>query len=142
MTQAKSGDTVSVHYTGRLNDGTIFDSSVDSDPLQFVLGSGQVIPGFDQAVSGMQLGESKTTVIPADEAYGQPNPQLVLQVARDQFPQHIEPKLNEQLQLRQPDGETFVVTITAVADDEVTLDGNHPLAGQDLTFILQLVEIA
>ena len=141
MTQAKAGDTVKVHYTGTLDDGTIFDTSVESEPLEFTVGAGEVIPGFDEAIVDMQPGQSKTTRIPAHEAYGEYHPEMVLTVGRDQFPDHISPEIDQQLQLGNSEGQTFVVTITAVTDDKVTLDGNHPLAGKDLTFELQLIEI-
>ncbi|MCL5997121.1 MAG: peptidylprolyl isomerase [Chloroflexi bacterium] len=141
MTQAKAGDTVKVHYTGKLDDGTVFDTSNESDPLEFTLGEGQVIPGFEQAVMGMNPGDSKTTKIPADNAYGPHRPEMVLAVERAQFPAHIEPELDQQLQIRQPDGQTFVVRVTDVNESAVTLDANHPLAGQDLTFDIQLVEV-
>jgi peptidylprolyl isomerase len=141
MAQAKPGDTVKVHYTGKLNDGTVFDTSSERDPLEFTVGEGQVIPGFEQAVVGMNIGDSKTTRIPADEAYGPHRPEMVLQVARDQFPPNIDPEVDQQLQIRQPDGQTFVVTVTDINEEGVTLDANHPLAGEDLTFDIQLVEI-
>jgi peptidylprolyl isomerase len=141
MSQARMGDTVRVHYTGKLNDGTVFDSSQDREPLEFQLGSQQVIPGFENAVVGMEAGDEKTVRIPVDEAYGQRREELVLTVGRDQFPEHIEPQVGQQLQLSQQ-GQIAVVTITDVDDSSVTLDANHPLAGQDLTFDLELVEIA
>ena len=144
MTQAKAGDTVKVHYTGKLDDGTVFDTSAEREPLEFMIGEGQVIPGFEQAIIGMEPGDSKTTKIGSDDAYGPHRPEMVLSVERDQFPPNIEPELDQQLQIRQPDGQTFVVTVTDITDngEHVTLDANHPLAGQDLTFDIQLVEIA
>lgn len=142
MAQVKSGDTVKVHYTGKLEDGTQFDTSVDSDPLQFTVGSGQLIPGFEQAVLGMDQGDSKTVKIAADDAYGPHRPEMVLEVGQDQFPSHITPEIGQQLQMRQADNQPVVVTVTNVADNVVTLDANHPLAGQDLIFDIEVVEIA
>jgi peptidylprolyl isomerase len=142
MAQAKSGDTVKVHYTGRLDDGTVFDSSADRDPLQFTIGASQVIAGFEQAATGMSLGESKTATFPADQAYGPRDERMVMAVSRDQLPPDLKVKVNDQLQMRRPDGRAQIVTVTAVSESDVTLDGNHPLAGQDLTFDIELVEIA
>ena len=142
MTLAKAGDTVKVHYTGTLDDGTIFDSSEEREPLEFQLGEGQVIPGFEDAVVGMNVGDIKTTRISSEEAYGLHDEDMVLTVPREQFPPDIEPELDQQLQLRQPDGSSFVVTIIDITEDNVTLDGNHPLAGEALTFTIQLVEIS
>jgi len=141
MAQAKQGDTVSVHYTGKLADGTIFDSSNGGDPLQFTIGAGQIIPGFDQAVIGMNPGESKTINVPADEAYGPHHEEWVLAVDRREMPADLNPEVGQQLQVRHPDGRTTVVVVTDVSESAVTLDGNHPLAGKDLTFDIQLVEI-
>lgn len=140
MAEAKAGDTVRVHYTGTLNDGQEFDSSRGREPLEFTLGTGQVIPGFDDAVTGMQPGDEKKVTLPADEAYGQRRDDLVLQVERSQFPPHIQPQVGQQLQLQNGD-QVLVVTVVEVGADRVTLDANHPLAGQDLTFNLQLVSI-
>lgn len=140
MAEAKAGDTVRVHYTGTLGDGSEFDTSRGREPLEFTVGEGQVIPGFDEAVTGMQPGEEKRVTIPADEAYGQRRPEMVGTIRREQFPPGIHPAVGQQLQMSQQ-GHTFVVTVTGVSDDEVTLDANHPLAGEDLTFQLELVEI-
>jgi peptidylprolyl isomerase len=142
MTQAKSGDTVAVHYTGTLADGTVFDSSRDRDPLTFTLGSGQVIPGFEEAITGMQPGETRTTTIPADQAYGQRYDDLLFEVERDQLPPDLSPTVGEQYQMRQQDGQVIVVTVQDVAPAHVTFDANHPLAGEDLTFDLELVSIS
>ncbi|MEN9934548.1 MAG: hypothetical protein RLZZ387_1127 [Chloroflexota bacterium] len=142
MTQAKSGDTVSVHYTGTLNDGTVFDSSRGRDPLVFTLGTGQVIPGFEQAVLGLNQGETCKTTIPADQAYGSRQEDLTFEVGRDQLPPGMSPSVGEQYQMRQPDGQMIVVTVSDVTPSEVTFDANHPLAGQDLTFELELVSIS
>ena len=141
MAQAKYGDTVKVHYTGKLDDGTVFDASVNGDPLQFTIGSGQIIPGFEQAVVGMNPGESKTVKIPAEDAYGQRREDLVLEVEKSQLPEGLKPEVGLQLQSRQPDGRIVVLTIADMTESHVTLDANHPLAGKDLTFEIQLVEI-
>ena len=138
--QARSGDTVHVHYTGTLANGREFDSSRGSDPIAFTLGAGQVVPGFESAVMGMQRGESKTVTIPADEAYGEARPELMLRVPRTQVPPQIELSVGQQLQLGQGD-DALVVVVKELGDAEVVLDGNHPLAGEDLTFALELVRI-
>ena len=142
MVQAKHGDTVKVHYTGRLDDGTVFDSSADRDPLEFQIGAGNVIPGFERAVLGMSSGESKTEVIPTDDAYGPYMEEMVIVIDRQQMPAELEPEVGQQLHIQQPDGNVIPVTITDVSNGTVTLDANHPLAGEDLTFDIQLVEIA
>jgi peptidylprolyl isomerase len=141
MALAQAGDTVRVHYTGKLDDGTVFDSSAGSDPIEFVLGDHQVIPGFEDGVTGMTPGETKTITIPFDQAYGAYDDEMVLEVPRAQFPDHITPEVGEALQLQQPDGEMITVIISEVSDESVTLDANHPLAGEDLTFDLELAEI-
>lgn len=142
MQTAQTGDTVKVHYTGKLDDGTVFDTSLDRDPLQFTIGSGSIIPGFEQAVIGMAPGQSKTELIPTDEAYGPHQEEMVLVVDRQQIPSDIEPEIGQQLQLQHPTGQLIPVVITEVSDGNITLDANHPLAGEDLTFEIQLVEIA
>ena len=139
--QAKDGDTVQVHYTLKLEDGTVFDTSIGGDPLQFTIGDGQLIPGFEQAVVGMSPGESKTVEIPADEAYGPYLEELVMVVDRDQLPEDLQPEVGQQLQISQPDGQTILVKVIDVSESSVTLDANHPLAGKDLTFDIELVEI-
>jgi peptidylprolyl isomerase len=141
MAQAQNGDTVKVHYTGKLSDDTVFDSSESRDPLEFTIGSGQIIPGFEQAVIGMQPGESKTATIPADQAYGPYQEDLLIEVERSQFPADVTPEVGQQFQIRQADGQATVVTVADVSGPQVTLDANHPLAGQDLTFDIELVEI-
>ena len=141
MTQAQNGDTVKVHYTGKLDDGTVFGTSADQEPLQFTIGEGQLMPDFEQAIVGMNPEETKTVKIPSDKAYGAHHEEMVMEVDRGQFPDDLEPRIDQRLQVRQPDGQSFVVTVTAVSEESVTLDGNHPLAGQDLTFDIQLVEI-
>ena len=138
--EAKPGDTVRIHYTGTLHDGSEFDSSRGREPLAFTLGTGQVVPGFESAVMGMSRGESKTVTIPAAGAYGDARPELMIRVPRAQVPPNIELEVGQQLQLGRG-SEAIVVTVRDVGDDEVVLDGNHPLAGEDLTFALELVRI-
>ncbi len=137
VTMAQKGDTVKVHYTGTLSDGTQFDSSIGKTPLEFTIGSGQVIAGFDDAVTGMKVGEKKTVTIPADEAYGPRDESLVREISRDQLPDNITPVVG--MQLMTSNG--MPVVITAVNESNVTIDFNHPMAGKDLTFELELVEI-
>lgn len=141
MAQAKAGDTVQVHYTGTLTDGTVFDSSVGSDPLEFTVGAGQVISGFDQAVIGLDVGESKKTTIPAAQAYGDYRNELVFTVQKAQLPEGFAPTIGDQYQMTQPDGQAIVVSVKDISDTGVTLDANHPLAGRDLTFDIQLVAV-
>lgn len=138
---ASDGDTVSVHYTGTLEDGTTFDSSVGSEPLEFTLGEGNMIPGFEKAVYGLKVGESKTVTIPTEEAYGPHRDDLVLVMEREQLPADLDPKVGQQLQMQQTDGRTVVVIVTDVSETTITVDANHPLAGKDLTFEIELVEI-
>jgi FKBP-type peptidyl-prolyl cis-trans isomerase 2 len=141
MAQAKSGDRVRVHYSGFLEDGTVFDSSLDRDPLEFTLGEGMVIKGFEDAVMGMNEGESKTISIPSDEAYGPYRDDLVAVVERRMVPADIDPKVGLVLQLRTPDGQVTDVVVTEVTDETITIDANHPLAGKDLIFEIKLMEI-
>jgi peptidylprolyl isomerase len=141
MAQAKKGDTVKVHYTGKLVDGTVFDSSLGREPLRFTIGEGQVIPGFEEAVTGMSPEESRTTEIPAEKAYGLHHEEMVMQVPRNQVPADIEPEIGQRLQVGTPSGQPVVVTITEVNEASITLDANPPLAGKDLIFDIQLVEI-
>ncbi len=141
MTQAKLGDTVLVHYTGKLLDGTVFDSSMSRDPLEFSIGEGEVIPGFEQAVIGMSPGETKTEEIPCDRAYGPHRPEMVMLVDRQQIPDDLEIEEGLQLQLQHPSGQVINVTVTEMDDSKVILDANHPLAGQDLTFDIHLVAL-
>jgi peptidylprolyl isomerase len=138
---AKSGDTVKVDYTGTLSDGTVFDTSIDREPLEFTLGANQVIEGFENAVIGMKVGESKTVTIPADEAYGQYRDDLIFSVDRSELPEDLEPQVGQQLQATNTDGSTTIVTIIEVGEETVTIDANYPLAGEDLTFEITLVEI-
>jgi peptidylprolyl isomerase len=141
MSEAKNGDTVKVHYTGTLEDGTVFDSSKERDPLQFTLGKGQLIKGFEEAVIGMSVGETKSVRIPSDEAYGSHREDLLLKFNKSDFPPDIEPKGGLVINLVSPDGRNLLATITEISGDSVTLDANHPLAGKDLTFNIDLVEV-
>ena len=143
MSTVKEGDTVKVHYTGKLNDGSVFDSSQDREPLEFTLGQGQLIPGFENAVTGMEQGESTTVTIPSDEAYGERRDDLELEVAKNELPDNVEPEVGMQLQMQQQEsGQAVPVKITNVEDEKVTLDANHPLAGKDLTFDIEVVDIS
>ncbi len=141
MAQAKKGDTVKVHYTGTLDDGTLFDTSAEREPLKFTVGGGQVIAGFDIAVIDMVPGDKKVSVIPASEAYGDHSKDLVTDVDRERFPADMELEIGQQLQVGLADGEQAVVMVVDLSDTSVTLDANHPLAGQQLTFEIELVEI-
>ena len=141
MSTAKQGDTVQIHYTGSLEDGTVFDSSEGRDPLSFTLGQGQVISGFEEAALGMEVGETKKARIEVEDAYGERRDDLVLEVPREQLPDELEVDVGTPLQLQQPDGQAVPVTVTALDDTTVTLDANHPLAGQPLNFEITLVGI-
>jgi peptidylprolyl isomerase len=141
MSQAKSGDTVKIHYTGTLDDGTQFDSSQGRDPLEFEVGSGQVIPGFDKAVEGMTVGDSKSVRIESDEAYGPRHEQLIQQVERSVLPDDLNPETGMALQSSSPDGQVTQFMVTEVTDETITVDANHPLAGHALSFDIELVDI-
>ena len=141
MTQVKTGDTVHIHYTGTLNDGTTFDSSEGREPLSFQVGSGQIIPGLDSAIPGMTVGDKKTVNVACDEAYGQVNPEMTQAVPRADIPADIPLETGTRLQMQTQNGQVIPVTVPAVDDSTVTLDANHPLAGQDLTFNIELVKI-
>ncbi len=137
----KEGDTVKVHYTGTITDGTVFDSSREREPLEFKLGEGKLIPGFEKAVVGMNVGDTSKVTIPSDEAYGEKREDMVIDVDRGQIPPDIKPEVGQQLQIQQKDGGTIPVVITEVTDETVQLDANHPLAGQDLTFEIEVVDV-
>lgn len=141
MGQAKSGDTVKVHYTGKLGDGTVFDTSLEGDPLEFTIGERHVIPGFEEAIVGMAKGDTKTVQIAPDEAYGPHRGELVVVVERDALPADVEPEIGDRLEFQQPDGQRIALTVTGLSESDVTLDANHPLAGEQLTFDVELVEI-
>lgn len=141
MAEAKDGDRVKVHYTGRLDDGSEFDTSQGRDPIEFTIGGGEILPGVEQAVVGLEPGGKNTVKLPADEAYGERRDDMIQELERSVLPQEIEPEVGLQLQAQSPGGGPMLLTITEVADDKVTVDANHPLAGKDLTFDVELVEI-
>ncbi len=140
MSQAKKGDAVKVHYTGTLNDGTVFDSSDGREPIAFEIGKQEVIPGFENGVAGMEVGETKNVTIPAADAYGERDERLVIEMQRERLPDDVEPQIGQQFRLRQGEQE-FVVQVQSIGDETVSFDANHPLAGKDLTFELELVDI-
>lgn len=142
MQQAQNGDTVQVHYTGTLEDGTVFDTSADGEPLEFTLGEGRLIPGFESGVVGMAIDESKTITIPAEQAYGPYRPELVVQLARSEFPEEMELQPGQHLQMGREGHPPMILRVAEATDAEVTLDANHPLAGKELTFEVRLVAIA
>ena len=141
MTQIKSGNTVKLHYTGSLADGTVFDSSEGRDPLEFTVGAGQVIVGLDKALPGMEVGEKKVVQIPADEAYGPYEEDARQSVPRNQIPPTIELQEGMMLQMQLPSGQSVPVTVAELSEDTVVMDANHRLAGKDLTFAIEIVEI-
>lgn len=138
---AKQGDVVHIHYTGKLDDGTVFDTSADREPLSFTIGEGAVIPGFENAVAGMAPDEEKTVRIKPDDAYGERRDDMQVSVERTQLPEDLEPEVGMQLALKTEEGQQIPVVITALDESNVTLDGNHPLAGQALTFDIKLEKI-
>ena len=142
MTTAKNGDTVKIHYTGTLSDGTQFDSSSGRDPLSFQLGAGQIIPGLEKEIAGMAVGDQKTVTVPAEEAYGPRDPQQVQQVPRNALPPELEPQVGMQLQAQTPNGTPVQLIVIEVTDETITVDANHPLAGQDLIFAVEMIEIS
>ncbi|MEO9476545.1 MAG: peptidylprolyl isomerase [Cyclobacteriaceae bacterium] len=141
MSKAKANDTVKVHYTGTLLSGQVFDSSLERDPLQFTVGAGQMIKGFDDAVNGMELNEKTKVTIPCAEAYGEKNDQLIQEVSKTELPADMKPEAGQTLVATNQDGQQTHVLVTDVAEDKITIDANHPLAGQDLVFEIELVEI-
>lgn len=141
MRQAAKGDKVQVHYKGSLDDGTVFDSSEGNDPIEFTIGAGEVVPGFESAVTGMSAGDKKTTKIAADQAYGEHNDDLLFTVSRNDIPPGMEVEVGDMLQVGLPNGENVAVQVAAMDDRSLTLDANHPLAGKDLTFELELVKV-
>jgi peptidylprolyl isomerase len=142
MTEVKKGDNVKVHYTGKLNDGTVFDSSEGGEPLEFAVGSGQVIAGFEEGVVGMKVGESKVIEIPVEKAYGERNDAMVIQAPIEQVPPDLNPELGMRLEMGGANGEILRVVVTEITDKHITLDANPPLAGKDLIFEVELVECA
>jgi FKBP-type peptidyl-prolyl cis-trans isomerase 2 len=141
MSVASKGNSVKVHYTGRLNDGTVFDSSENREPLQFTLGDGNMIKGFDAAVQGMEVGQEKSVTIPSNEAYGEKRDDMMLDIPLTQVPPHIKPEVGMELSLQNQQGQPVPVRVVGVDEEKVILDANHPLAGQDLIFDITLVEI-
>lgn len=141
MTKVKAGDTVQVHYHGKLTDGTTFDSSEGRAPLQFTVGNGQVIKGFDDALINMEVGEKKTVNIPVVDAYGEANQDMIMEFPKTDFPADVKPEIGQQLHLSDNMGNNFPVVVTEVKEESVVLDANHPLAGKDLVFDIELVEI-
>ena len=146
MAQAKAGDTVRVHYEGQLSDGTIFDSSLEREPIEFILGQDTVIPGFEQAVIGMEVGESKDVSIPPEEGFGEHSEDLVVNIEKTILPPDINPELGMQLEVSPEEASSEeetprVFTIADIAEDSITLDGNHPLAGAEIAFKIELLEI-
>ncbi len=142
MSKAKAGDTVKVHYTGTLEDGTVFDTSREREPFEFKLGEGTVIPGFDEAVTGLEVGESTTISIEPEDAYGEVRDDLMLPVPREQVPDNMEPEVGMQVQLQTQSGQQVIARIVHVDDDKIMLDANHPLAGKTLSFDIELLEIS
>jgi FKBP-type peptidyl-prolyl cis-trans isomerase 2 len=142
MSEAAKGNTVKVHYTGKLEDDTVFDSSRDREPLEFEVGAGQMIPGFDKAVLGMKPGEKKSIHIPSDEAYGPKRDDMMVTIKKEEFPENVNPKVGQQLQVKRENGHIFNVVVADIDGSNVTLDANHPLAGKDLYFDIELVDIA
>ncbi len=141
MRPAQHGDTVTIHYTGSLTNGSVFDSSVGDKPFSFILGKEPVIPGFEKSVTGMSMGEKKTVVIPAGDAYGPHMAEMMVTIERSTFPQEITPEVGLQLEMQNPEGTTIPVCISALTDTTITLDANHPLAGEDLKFEIELIDI-
>ncbi|MEQ9506867.1 MAG: peptidylprolyl isomerase [Hyphomonas sp.] len=141
MTHVEQGDTVHLHYTGKLEDGTTFDSSEGRDPLVFQVGTGQIIPGLDTAIPGMAVGDKKTVTIPCEQAYGPVNPEMKQHIPRADVPANIPVEIGTRLQMKTQAGEAVPVVVTAADEKSVTLDANHPLAGKDLTFAIELVSI-
>jgi len=141
MRTAQEGDTVRVHYTGTLDDGTVFDTSANREPLEFQIGKQQVIKGFEDAVVGLEEGGTTVAKLSAHEAYGPRREELVMRLGREQVPENIDPQVGQRLILRRQDGAGIQAVITEVSEEAVTLDANHPLAGEQLTFTIQLVEV-
>ena len=141
MSQVKENDTVRVHYTGKLADGQVFDSSLEREPIEFTMGQGQLIPGFEKGLLDMKVNEKKTINIPSEEAYGSPRQELIQEVDKNQLPEEIKPEPGMGLVSKSPDGREMNLVVREVKDESIVVDGNHPLAGKDLTFDLEVVEI-
>ena len=142
MSEVKKGDKIKVHYTGKLQDGSVFDSSIDREPLEFEVGAGMMIAGFDAAVNGMKIGDKKVAEIPANEAYGEVNKEMIVEVKRTQLPPDLEPQVGQQLGMQQPNGQSVPVVVAEVKEESIVIDANHPLAGKDLIFEIELMEIS
>jgi FKBP-type peptidyl-prolyl cis-trans isomerase 2 len=141
MSVATKGNTVKVHYTGKLKDGTVFDSSENREPIEFTLGDGNMIKGFDAAVHGMAVGDDKSVTIPSEEAYGDKKDEMMVDIPRTQVPADIKPEVGMDLSIQNQQGQPMPVKVVHVDDEKITLDANHPLAGQDLIFDIRLVEV-
>ncbi len=141
MSQVKKDDKVKVHYTGKLGNGEVFDSSLDREPMEFQVGSGQLIPGFENGVIDMKVNEKKTLVIPSAEAYGEPRKELIQEVPKDRLPEEIKPEVGMGLVSKTPEGQEIQLVVKEVNEDSILVDGNHPLAGQELTFEIEVVGI-
>jgi peptidylprolyl isomerase len=141
MAQAQNGNKVKLHFTGKLDDGTVFATSADSKPIEFTLGQGQVLPGLEEAVEGMATGESKTVKILSEQAYGPRRDDLMQEIPNEHLPADLTPEVGQQLRIERTDGDPMIVSIAAVSDSAITIDANHPLAGRDLTFDLEMLEI-
>lgn len=141
MSQVKANDTVRVHYTGKLTDGRVFDSSLEREPLEFTMGEGQLIPGFEKGILDMKVSEKKTVNIPVDEAYGDSRPELIQEVDKSQLPEDIKPEVGMGLVSKSPDGQEMNLVVKEVKEESIVVDANHPLAGQDLIFDLEVIEI-
>ncbi len=141
MSQVKQNDTVKVHYTGKLADGQVFDSSLEREPIEFTMGQGQLIPGFEKGLLDMKVNEKKTINIPSEEAYGEPRQELIQEVDKSQLPEEIKPEPGMGLVSKSPDGREMNLVVTEVKEQSIVVDGNHPLAGKDLIFDLEVVEI-
>ena len=142
MSKAKNGDKIRIHYTGKLEDGNVFDNSKERQPLEFVVGDGEVMPGIEKGVIGMEPGDTKTVEIPPEEAFGPRRKELVIEVAKSELPDQMTPTMGQKVQMRHPNGGNIELVITDVNEETITLDANHPLAGHTLCFDLELVEIA
>jgi FKBP-type peptidyl-prolyl cis-trans isomerase 2 len=141
MSKVENGNRVKVHYRAKLEDGQVFETSENRTPLDFMVGEGEVMPGIEQGVVGMSVGETKTIKMPPEEAFGQRRKELVVEVNKSEFPNHITPEIGQRLQVRQPNGQEILVTVTGLGEENITLDANHPLAGYTLVFDIELVEI-
>jgi FKBP-type peptidyl-prolyl cis-trans isomerase SlpA len=141
MSQVKKDDKVKVHYTGKLSNGEVFDSSLEREPMEFQVGSGQLIPGFENGVIDMKVSEKKTIVIPSEEAYGEARKELIQEVPKDRLPEDIKPEVGMGLVSKTPEGQEIQLVVKEVKDDAIVVDGNHPLAGQELTFEVEVIEI-